>query len=135
MRSRIVLAMAIAIVMLVGIGFAVQEERQPPGTAPRAKTRCATSFDCPEGVAKIGDRVIFVTDDDGDGFFEKNVAIVTDNILATAAANGTELEVGNLVNLWVFPSALSSKTQPYTVRSAKRGRSLGQYEALANSNH
>lgn len=112
-------------------GVLLQDDRQP-GTRP-PEGGCKTAFDCADGVVKVGDRVIYFTDDDADGFFEKNPAIVADDINSTAKINGS-ITHGNLVNLWVFPSASTSRASPFLIRNAKRGRSIGQYEALANSN-
>lgn len=136
MRSKIQLTIAAIILLVVGIGLrtsAQDDERQQPGTRP-VDAACKSDFDCPDGIVKVGDRVIFVTDYNNDGFFEKNVAFVADDVNATAAINGTPLQVGNLVNLWVFPSASTGFTAPYRVYSVKRGRRVGEYEALVNAN-
>lgn len=125
--SAIILA-AIAFLFVVSA-----QDRPTPGARP-VDNSCKTDFDCSDGVVKVGDRVIYFTDDNADGFFEKNPALVADDINSTAAINGS-LTHGNLVNLWVFPSASTSRASPFLVRNAKRGRIIGQYEALANANH
>lgn len=99
------------------------------------KSVCEFPFDCPDGVVKLGDRVIYFTDDNGDGFFEKNLAFVTDDINAVSRITNEPISFGNRINLFVVPSGETSRASPYVVRSATRGRRLGQYEALANANH
>lgn len=95
--------------------------------------------DKPAGIVKIGDRVIYFTDNDRDGFFEKNVALVADDVNTVGRLNGTGVVFGNRVNLWVFPSEDATKgaqgRAPFFVQDVERGRSVGEYEALQTSNN
>lgn len=133
MKSKIIIVAICLLFACLSLAVVAQDERFP-GTRPPDKTNCSTEFDCSEGIVKLGDRVIYFTDDNRDGLFEKNLAFVIDDVNATAVINGTSLQVGNLVNLKVEPSASASQTQSYRVFSVKRGRSIGQYEALTTSN-
>lgn len=95
--------------------------------------------DKPDGNVKVGDRVIFFTDSDGDGFFERNVALVADDVSTVGRLNGTGVVFGNRVNLWVLPSEDATKglpsRMPLFVPDVERGRSVNEYEVLATSNH
>jgi len=92
-----------------------------------------------EGTPKLGDRVVFFTDVNNDGFFEKNIALVADDTNATARITPEAPPFGQPINLWVFPSEeavlAGGASQPYFVRRATRGRFVGEYEALVTSNH
>jgi hypothetical protein len=138
-RNKILGFICIAVIALLHFGYSMSAQDRFPGTRPPAKSNCVTAFDCQEGISKVGDRVIYFTDADADGFFEKNVALVADDVNAVGRLNGTGVEVGHKVNLWVFPAEDATKghgiRNPYFVENATRGRSLGEYEALANANN
>ena len=77
--------------------------------------------------------MIYFSDDDGDGQFEKNAAIVIDDPRAAAAVFNQPVQAGQRVNLRVFANG-KSRVRDYEVFLVKRGRALGQYEALVTSN-
>jgi hypothetical protein len=112
------------VIMLVAVTLAIT-----------AATALGHKPDKAEGVVRTGDRVIYFTDANADGFFERNVALVADDVNAVGRLNGTGVQFGNRVNLWVFPSEESGIAEPYFVDDAERGRSIGEYEALVTSNH
>lgn len=86
------------------------------------------------GVVNVGDIVIYLTDDDNDGLFEKNPAIVIDDTRAAAALFNQPVEAGQRVNLRIFANG-KSRVRDFEVFLVKRGRALGQYEFLKTSNH
>lgn len=92
-----------------------------------------------EGTPKLGDRVVYFTDVDNDGFFEKNIALVADDTNATARISPDAPPFGQVINLWVFPSEeavlAGGTSQVYFIRRVTRGRFVGEYEALVTSNH
>ena len=121
MTSRTYLLAFILIVVAVafGISFLVR----------------ADDINDPNGIVRIGDDLIYFTDDDLDGRFEKNWAKVGDDVNATAELNGTAIMPGHLVNIWVFPNGKSRISTPYFIRNVKRGRALNQYVPLSTANH
>ncbi len=96
-----------------------------------------------EGAPNVGDRVIYFSDFNGDGFFERNVGVVADDVPTTARLNGQPVTPGQKVNLWVFPSASTPQGDnsivlqpaPYLLYNVPRGRFAGHYESLQTSNH
>lgn len=95
--------------------------------------------DNPNGAPKTADRVIFLTDHNGDGFFERSPALVADDTNATARISPGAQPFGQPVNLWVYPSEESilagGPDQPFLVRRVLRGRFINHYEALITTNH
>jgi hypothetical protein len=104
----------------------------------------ASAFDQPDnskGMPKIGDQVVFYTDHDFDGLYEKSPGIVVDDPSAYARlTNEGIVQPGHVVNLYVVPSqeamrAAGEDLIPFYSFGAHRGRHIGGYESLSASNH
>lgn len=97
-----------------------------------AATIGADEPDQAAGPPKLNDRVIFFSFEDGQ--VRRNAATVIDDVNAAAELSGHPIEPGQRVNLRISANG-RSRTRDYEVFLVKRGREVGQYEALTTSNH